>query len=265
MKNNVIDRQTSKQKCYFRLGSWNHHYLLPLSLLPLPASHGLDHDIIIIYYLCHCCHFQPATAWIMTSSLFITSVTAATSSQPRLGSWHHHYLLPLSLLPLPASHGLDHDIIIIYYLCHCCHFQPATAWIMTSSLFITSVTAATSSQPRLGSWHHHYLLPLSLLPLPASHSLDNDIIIIYYLCHCCHFQPATSAPLYLRQCLDAAAAISCSVIRRCVINWPITTQLTLGRWHRRQQSYQWCRMNENFVHVTAAMSRHPQIVFRCQQ
>ena len=203
MKNNVIDRQTSKQKCYFRLGSWNHHYLLPLSLLPLPASHGLDHDIIIIYYLCHCCHFQ--------------------------------------------------------------HFQPATAWIMTSSLFITSVTAATSSQPRLGSWHHHYLLPLSLLPLPASHGLDNDIIIIYYLCHCCHFQPATSAPLYLRQCLDAAAAISCSVIRRCVINWPITTQLTLGRWHRRQQSYQWCRMNENFVHVTAAMSRHPQIVFRCQQ
>ena len=93
---------------------------------------------------------------------------------------------------------------------------------MTSSLFITSVTAATSSQPQ-------------------------------------------APPLYLRQCLDAAAAISCSVIRRYVINWPITTQLTLGRWHRRQQAYQWCRMNENFVHVTAAMSRHPQIVFRCQQ
>ena len=32
------------------------------------------------------------------------------------------------------------------------------------------------------------------------------------------------APLYLRQWLDAAAAISCSVIRRCVMNWPITTQ-----------------------------------------
>ena len=41
------------------------------------------------------------------------------------------------------------------------------------------------------------------------------------------------APLYLRQCLDVSAAISCSVIRRCVMNWPITTQFTHGRFMSR--------------------------------